>query len=432
MKSLLRNIVLSIITLEAKLVLKKYKPKIIAITGSVGKTGTKDAIYEVVQTTSFVRKSEKSYNSDIGVPLTILGCQTGWGSVFVWIKNILEGVALIVLKNHYPKVLVLEVGMNHPGEIAGIAKWLKPDIVVFTQIGDVPVHVEFFDSPGALLAEKATLLKALKKGGVAILNKDDERVMSLCSIVKEREGKLYSYGFSEGADMRGIHPGFSYAKGAPSGTTFKVQHDGKILPVKLCGILGAHYGYGALASLLVGLEFGVNALASIEAIGELTQPPGRSRIIPALKGAIIIDDTYNASPIAMQAALSALELVDIKGRKIAVLGDMLELGKYSINAHKEIGKLAGEVCDMLIVVGPRAEYIAEGALIGGLSEKKIFQFSDVTRAGNYLQHLLKEGDVVLVKGSQGMRMERIVLEVMAHPEDCEKLLVRQEKVWQNK
>jgi len=432
MKSILKHIVLKILTLEAKLVLKKYKPKIVAITGSVGKTGTKDAIYEVVRTASFARKSEKSYNSDIGVPLTILGCETGWNSPIAWIKNITEGLALILLKNHYPKVLVLEVGMNYPGEIARTAKWLRPDIVVFTRMGDVPVHVEFFDSPEALLAEKATLLRAMKKEGTAILNKDDERIMSLKDIVKNKGARLLTYGFTEGADVRGAYPEFIYDKGAPVATAFKVEHEGKTMPVRMEGVLGAHHGYGVLASLAVGLELGANILTAIEALGKLVLPSGRSRIIPALRWATIIDDSYNSSPVASQAALTALELLETKGRKIAVLGDMLELGKYSMDAHKEIGKFAGEVCDMLIAVGPRAKYIAEGALIGGLSEKNVFQFTDVVKAGNHLEHLLKEGDVVLVKGSQGMRMERIVLEVMAHPENRAELLVRQEEEWENR
>lgn len=159
---------------------------------------------------------------------------------------------------------------------------------------------------------------------------------------------------------------------------------------------------------------------------------GRMKLIDGIKGSCVIDDSYNASPVAVEAALKTLENIKTKGLKIAVLGDMLELGKYTTEEHKKIGKLAGGVCDLLLVVGLRAKSMVAGALLGGLSEKNIIEFEDSQKAGKYLEKIVKEGDIVLVKGSQSMRMERTVEEIMAHPEQKSQLLVRQEEEWRRR
>ena len=166
MKSFLKTIITSILTVEARLVLWKYKPKIVAVTGSVGKTSTKDAIYTILKHHGIVRKSQKSFNSEIGIPLTILNCDNGWSNPFIWSKNIIEGLLLLLLPNKYPEILVLEVGADRPGDIKKVSQWLKPDVVVFTAIGKTPVHVEYFSSTDELVSEKANLVRALKPDGV--------------------------------------------------------------------------------------------------------------------------------------------------------------------------------------------------------------------------------------------------------------------------
>ena len=153
-KSILKKIIAYILKLESRLVLWKYKPKVIAITGSVGKTSTKDAVYAVISKFSYVRKSEKSYNSEIGLPLTILGCPNGWSNPYTWTKNILVGLWLIIWPNKYPEWLVLEVGVGKPGDMKRTASWLKTDAVIMTAIGETPVHIEFFDSRKHLIEEK--------------------------------------------------------------------------------------------------------------------------------------------------------------------------------------------------------------------------------------------------------------------------------------
>ena len=146
MKNGIKQIIVAIITWEARAVLWRYRPKIVAITGSVGKTSAKDATHSVFSGERFARKSQKSLNSEIGVPLTILGCESGWNSAFKWLKNILHGLSVMFLPNHYPKWLILEVGADRPGDIKTLTKWVRPDIAVITGIPDIPSHVEFFDS----------------------------------------------------------------------------------------------------------------------------------------------------------------------------------------------------------------------------------------------------------------------------------------------
>ena len=186
MKTIAKKIITIIIEWQARAVLARYKPKIIAITGNIGKTSAKDAVYAVLSQFNYVRKSEKSFNSEIGIPLTILGFPNAWASPAGWIKNIVNGFLMIIRTERYPEWLILEIGADRPGDIARVAKWLKADIVIFTRFGEIPVHVEFFKTPDDLFAEKSLLLDALKPDGTLILNMDDDRIMTLKAKTKTR------------------------------------------------------------------------------------------------------------------------------------------------------------------------------------------------------------------------------------------------------
>jgi UDP-N-acetylmuramoyl-tripeptide--D-alanyl-D-alanine ligase len=155
-------------------------------------------------------------------------------------------------------------------------------------------------------------------------------------------------------------------------------------------------------------------------------------LLPGIKGTTIIDDTYNSSPVAAMAAVRALQNIETSGKRIAVLGDMLELGKFSMDEHKKLGAFAGSFADIILAVGPRAKYIVEGAIEGDMNEKNIIEFDNAQPAGKYLESVLNPGDIVLIKGSQGMRMERAVEEIMAHPENAAELLVRQDEEWKKR
>lgn len=432
MKMTFKKIIVSITTWQARLVLLRYKPKIIAITGSVGKTSTKDAIFTVLSQFKTVRKSEKSFNSEIGLPLTILGSPNGWNSPVRWIENIIHGFWLIIWKQAYPEWLVLEVGAGKPGDVKSVAAWLAPDIVVVTRFPDKPAHIEFFASAERLIEEKSALVYALKKDGILVLNHDDEKVYALHG---KANRKTVSYGFHEHATYHALHPMYLQSTidgmSVPEGINFKLQYGGNTFPVTLPHVVGMHYVGSALAALACAHEAGCDLLKSITIIADYVTPPGRLSLIEGINHSILIDDTYNASPVAMEAALDVLS--EVKGkRKIAVLGDMLELGKYTEEAHRAIGQKVVDIADVLVVVGLRARFIADGASENGFPEKELYRFDSSKTAATFLEGIVEKGDIVLLKASQGIRLERATVVLMAHPELASKLLPRQEKEWKKR
>lgn len=428
MKKTLKKIIIFTLTWQAKLVIMRYKPKIIAITGSVGKTSTKDAVFTVLSKFKTVRKSQKSYNSEIGLPLTILGLPNGWSNFTVWFENIVRGFRLILWKCPYPEYLILEVGAGKPGDISSVAKWLKPHIVIITRFPDKPVHVEFFGSTEKIIEEKSTLALAVRPDGVLVLNHDDEKVYALHH---KAPCRTVSYGMHENATYHATYPSYMYDNEVACGINFKLEHNGNTFPVNLPHVVGMHYVGSALASLACASEAGCDLLKSIDAISEYKTPPGRLSMIEGINGSMIIDDTYNSSPVAVEAALEVLK--EMKGkRKIAVLGDMLELGRFTEEAHREIGTKIKGTADMLVVVGPRAKSIAKGAIEKGFSEKKVAILNTSVEVGEFLKVAIKKGDIILLKGSQGIRLERAVEAIMAHPEQKGKLLARQEKEWKTR
>jgi len=426
MKTLLKKIIAKVLEWEARLVLRKYKPKIVAVTGNVGKTSTKDAIYSILKVAFFVRKSEKSFNTDIGIPLTILGCPNAGLNPFGWLKNFWYGLEAVFFRQEFPTWLVLEVGADRPGDIENIARWLKPDVVVVTRFSAVPVHVEFFKSREHLIKEKGYLVKAVKSDGVLVLNYDDPDVMDF---KKNCTNRLVTFGFNDGADIAGSHIRVTYENEKPSGISFKVNVGGSSIPVSLPRVLGLQHLYPVIAAVAVGASQNINMVDISQALMSHVPPRGRMNIIDGKNDSIVIDDTYNASPVALHEALQAFKEVTVSGRKIACLGDMMELGKYSIEEHTKAGEEAAKIASILLTVGVRSRYIREGASKAGMKEENIISFGTSIEAGQYLSEIIGKGDLILVKGSQSIRMERCVEKIMAHPEDKEKLLVRQEAEW---
>ena len=435
MRTIFKNAVVWIITLQARAVLNKYKPKIVAVTGSVGKTSTKDAIYAVLAKSYRVRKSEKSFNSEIGLPLTILGAPNAWSNPLRWLANIVDGLFLIWFDAPYPEWLVLEVGADRPGDIRSLAGWLPVDIAVITRLPEVPVHVEFFDSPEAVVEEKASLIDAIKPGGVLALFADDPRTLGLQHRLPAPDARIITFGFGEGADVRGEHVALLREQGAetwPIGMTAQITADGVTVPLEAAGAVGPHAFLPALAAAAVGRALNKHLGDIVCALESYDPPPGRMRLVPGIKNTLIIDDTYNASPAAAVAALDTLAMIAPKGRKIFAIGDMLELGRHSVEEHRKVGVHAAATADFLVTVGFRARDIAEAALDNGMPENNILQFEDSGKAGRELQNLLAEGDCILVKGSQSVRMERVVEELMQEPEQAERLLVRQDAEWKKR
>ncbi len=499
--SFFKKIVIWLLTLESRLILNKYRPFIVAVTGSVGKTSTKDAIYDVLkgdgvcegQKICFVRKSQKSLNSDIGLPLTVIGVPNAWHSFGGWLDNLSAGARLIFKRSEYPDCLVLEVGADHPGDIRKIARWLRPDIAVIAKISRTPVHVEFFKSPEAVFEEKASLAEAVKPGGTLILFADDEKVANLAERVKSRNVSVISFGLNEKADVKaedikvlydeppvkewkvesagGLSTNeFKFAPktvSAPIGMSFKLIIDcnaqirsgsndsAKDQPqpiavqlqpiadqsqsavvqsqlVSVKGILGKTYLYPLLAAAAVGKARSIALQSIAHSLSAYDAPKGRMRIIQGINGSTLIDDAYNSSPDAASAALEALKGLECAGAKIALLGDMMELGKYSAEEHRRIGREAAGVVDRLITVGQRSRLTVEESLKSGMSADVVRGFGSAAEAARFIVPLVKTGDIILVKGSQSMRMERVTAALLRDPDQAGKLLVRQEKEWLDK
>lgn len=427
MKSIVKKLLVFILIVEAKIILARHKPIIVAVTGSVGKTSTKDAIYTVLKHHIYVRKSEKSMNSDVGVPLSVLGLSSPNTNIFLWLRRIIEGFFLVIHTGSYPKVLVLEIGVDHPGDMDHITAWLRPDVVVITRLPDVPVHVENFASPEEVIREKMKIVHALPPSGVIVYNRDDERVVREVEQFHQKALGFSRYArsaFTGGADVV-IHE-----KGMPVGLEYVVNTDSaESVLVRVNGSVGMQHIYSYTAAIAVGTLFDVSIVDAAAALREHGTPPGRMKLIKGEKGTTLIDDSYNSSPTACEQAIYALGMFTGAKRRIAVLGDMLELGQYSVAEHVRIGETIPKHATMLVTVGVRARGFAEGALAAGMDEDMVFQYEDAYTAATELEMMLESGDVLLVKGSQGMRMERIVEELMAEPEKAEKMLVRQDSFW---
>lgn len=430
MKQLLKKIIISVITTQAGWVIRRHKPTIIAITGSVGKTSTKDAIYDAIKKSVHARKSQKSFNSEFGVPLTVLGLRNGWNNPWQWVWNIVDGTCTALFSRTFPDVLVLETGVDTPGDMKQLTNWLTPDIVVLTRLPDVPTHVEQFASPQAIVEEKMTLIHRMSPNGTVIYNADDATIVR--EMEKVTQVKL-SYSQHVPATIRATAVSTTYLEGTATGTNITLRGaDEKELQVTTPEVIGNQSAYCLAAALTVASVLQVDTADAIASLETMTLTPGRMRLLDGIKRTHIIDDTYNASPAAVSNALQTLSETTCAGRKFAVLGDMLELGSYSIAAHQEIGKEAAAACDFLITVGVRARHIAQTAQQHGLDGKHIFQYEHTDRTGKELQNMLQPGDLILVKGSQGMRMEKVVLEIMNEPMRADELLVRQDTAWRKR
>ncbi len=412
----------------ARLTLRRYKPIVIGITGSVGKTSAKYATAAVLSKKFRVRFSAKSFNNEFGLPLTILGDWPTTGGFWFWLKVLFVAKLRLIFKSRrYPEVLVLEYGVDRPGDMRKLLELVRPTIGVVTAMGEIPVHVEFFSGSEAVAREKSKLVQQLPATGFAVLNIDDPAVYNMAS---ETRSRIVTFGFNEKAL---VHISNFETIFTPEfkGVTFKLNHSGSFVPVKLANVLGRSQALSAAAAAAVGLAFNLNLVDIAEGLSNYQPPEGRLRVIAGIKESTLIDDSYNASPAAMAMALETLKNIKAK-RKIAVLGDMLEIGKYTFEAHREIGQKAAEVADLLITVGLRGKIISESAIESGLAEKSVFHFMKVGEAGLFLQKKIRKNDLILIKGSQGVRLERVVKEVMAEPEKAEKLLVRQDKRWLKK
>ena len=347
--------------------------RVVGITGSVGKSTTKELIASVLDQRYSTLKNPGNLNNEIGLPLTMLRLSAGH------------------------RRAVLEMGLYVPGEIAFLCDLALPHIGVITNVGTV--HAERAGSQEAIARGKAELVEALPPDpeGVAILNYDDPFVREMAEKTKAR---VFYYGLSPEADLWA-----DQVEGLGlDGIRFRLHYGGETLHLRV-PLIGRHSVHTVLRATAVGLNDG---LAWQEIIDGLRSGHTQLRLVAvrSSSGALLLDDTYNASP---QSSLAALNMLDeMEGHKIAVLGDMLELGPYEKSGHWKVGLRAAEVADAILTVGERSRYIAQAARSAGFSTQDLVEFESSDQATEYLQEILHENDVVLVKGSRGMHMDRIV------------------------
>ncbi len=425
MKESVRSFVVRILTEIAKLVVKKYHPRIILVTGSVGKTSTKDAIYAALAPHTFVRKSEKNYNGDIGVPLTILGVPNGWSNPWIWLHNIVEGLILLIVDAPYPEWLILEVGADRPGDISKSLSWLEPHIVVATRFPDIPVHVEFYKSTDDVRAEEISPVGWLQTGGILVGNGDDEYVRSV-SLPAGAERIMY--GIDTPSNVYADNIEIEYVDRKPAGMKAEIHFDNEHYKLALPGVVGKSYVLAALGGITTAISMGVSLKDAVAALSSLEPTPGRMRILKGERGTTLIDDSYNASPIAVEEALKALGRIHAK-RRVAVLGDMLELGTYSAASHEMIGELVPGNADVLVTVGPRARAMGLAAIVTGMQQNTVYSFEKSTEAAAFLMKEIQSEDVILIKGSQSVRTEKIVRELMLEKTRAEELTARSSPEW---
>jgi UDP-N-acetylmuramoyl-tripeptide--D-alanyl-D-alanine ligase len=426
LKTLCKEIVAGMLAALARGIIRKHKPTVVMVTGSVGKTSTKDAVAAALSENFYLRKSDKSYNSDFGVPFTIIGVGNPWSNPFAWLHVFGEALAVLLLPTHYPKLLVLEVGADRPGDLAKILRIAKPDAVVVTLLPSVPVHVEAYETPAAVREEEFAPVLALAPGAPLIICADDEFAVAKA---KRIDTQACCYGVDKTADVRIEDIEVWPYKGMQA----TLEINGKKYPLKVPGVFGRSQLYAPAAAVATALSLGMKAEEALEGLKFYNPPPGRGRVFRGKKGTLLIDDTYNSSPAAVEEILRSLELMPngpsgSAPRKIAVLGDMLELGRYSVAEHARIGHIAKETADFLVTVGPRAKAIGESAIEDGMPEECVLHYESSVEAVVPLEELIQEGDLVLVKGSQGVRMERIVRPLLADFADASKL-VRQDEEW---
>lgn len=351
--------------------LADYPVPVVAITGSNGKTSTKDMIKQVLSTKWSVHATEGNHNNEIGVPLTVLG-----------------------LDEHH-EILVVEMGMRGLGQIRRLTEISPPNYGVITNIG--PVHLELLGGMGHIAQAKGELLEAMDSTGVAVLNGDDPSVRGQARNFK---GRIVYYGLDVANDAvgRGISMD---VEGRPS---FTMRYAGEEVAVHLT-VPGVHNVWNACAALTVGVQLGVSLKDGAEALKELASTAMRLEVRRSPEGVIVVNDSYNASPASMEGALDTLGHMYCSGNRAAILGDMLELGDIAESAHIEVGRHAAQCAKTLIFIGEYAELMRQGAGRG-----EVYASTDEFLASGDLQ--LESGDLVLVKASRGLHFEKIVAELL--------------------
>jgi UDP-N-acetylmuramoyl-tripeptide--D-alanyl-D-alanine ligase len=414
----------------SKAVLNKYKPTVIGVTGSVGKTSTRQAIFAVVCQKFNARTNIKNYNNEFGLPFTILDLESPKRNLFKWLGVFLRALKLMYSHQQYPEVLVLEMGIDKPGDMDYLTAIARPDIAVLTSVGIS--HLKYFKTPDTVLREKKKIFKNFEKNNTAVINFDDQKAMTL---VSELSSSIITYGLNPGANVQILSHRTIYSTSQKVyGTEFELSLKGQIIQVFLPSRVGLPHARSCAAGAAVGMALGMSSADIQNGLQKYHSQPGRMFVVHGKHHSLIIDDTYNSAPDSARAAIQ--ELAEFPGgHKIAVLGDMLELGSLSEESHREIGEyIAKHSIDYVVLVGPESRATAKALKQKGYHSDQVLWFNKSTEAISSLQNLLGQNhkSIVLIKGSQGMRMEKIVKDIMSDPSQAFRLLCRQDSSWLKK
>lgn len=421
MKELLKKIVNRTLALEAKILLWRKKPEVIAITGSAGKTSTKEFLRKILEIDFEVLAPDEGYNTEFGAPLALFNQKApkSINSVFGWGIILVKLFFKALFIRDYPQKVTVEMGADRPGDIKYLCSIFKPKTGIILTV--LPAHLAEFKSEIGVASEKGELAVAIPEGGKLFLNSDDPKVKSMATLTKAH---VFYFGTGKEANFKA-----EKIKTDLAGTEFDFVYKDQKMKM-LVRLYGKHMIYPILSSIAVAMEEGISPRKIKDELREITPFKGRMNLIEGINGSVIIDDSYNANPRSMKEALGFLAAQ--KGRRIALLGSMNELGDVEREAHEEIGKIAAKSSDMIVTVGEAAQkYLASAALREGMKLSEVRSFKTAEEAGDYLKERIKEGDVILVKGSQNnVRTEKAIEVIMNEPMDRKKLLVRQSEFWQ--
>ena len=352
----------------ATAVRRKWGKPVIGVTGSAGKTTTKEAIAHVLASRYRVLKSEGNFNNHFGLPLMLLKLEP----------------------EH--DMAVIEMGMSHAGEIAALATIAQPEIGVVTVVA--PVHLEYFDSLASIARAKYELIESLPAGGIAVLNADDEYVSQFG---RDFKGKVVMYGTRANADIRAEHIQSRGVEGAEFDVVVNGMHERAVLP-----LVGAHNISNALAAVAVGLERGITLTDAVASLATLQAADKRGQVVQ-LGNIRVINDCYNSNPKALEAMVDALASMPAK-RRIVVAGEMLELGPAGEQMHRSAGQhIAEKKIDILIGVRGLAQPMVDAAKTKGMQAEFI---ANPEEAGEWLARETRDGDIVLLKASRGVKLEK--------------------------
>lgn len=397
----------------AKFVLAKYKPKIVAITGSAGKSTTKELVFLVLSRKYKVFRNYASLNNEIGVPLTVFLIDWRPGrSLKNWLSVFLRALSLLLpcdkLKASlppYPQILVLETGVEMPGDMDYLLAFIQPFIGVFTVIGNQPAHLQFFKNAEEVIAEKGKLIESLPAGGLAVLNRDDGRIWALGNKTK---AKILGFGQIQTADCQVGQISFD------NGLTIELTIFSKEkISISLPHSLNETLASNIAAALLVGSFFEVPTDQMKTAIEQFEDLPGRmKRYYSESKNLTIIDDSYNASPVSYKKLIETVKKFS-KTKKIAVFADVLEADSMAKEIHEEIARLADGIFSHVALIGPRLKLFAQPVF--KQSVVSTFEAYDFDSVVSFLSATAATGDVIVFKGARAFHLEKIIQKFIPEP-----------------